>query len=62
MSKNKKKQTNTEEVDPQSLFQQFAPTLHFETPKHSSKNDWFIIGEQVVPVARDAFWETIVKY
>lgn len=62
MSKNKGKQTKLAEVDPQTLFQQFAPTLHFETPKQSSKDNWFIIGEQVVPVARNAFWETIVTY
>lgn len=62
MSKNTKgkKDTKTTEVDPQSLFQQFAPALHFEEPKLSSKDNWYIVGEQVVPVTRDAFWGTIV--
>lgn len=62
MSKNikGKKDTNSPEVDPQTLFQQFAPTLHFEEPKASTKDTWFIVGEQAVPVARDAFWGTIV--
>jgi hypothetical protein len=62
MSKNNKskKEAKSTEVDPQTLFQQFAPTLHFEEPKPSTKDTWFIVGEQVVPVARDPFWGTIV--
>lgn len=48
-------------VDPQSLFQQFAPTLYFEKPKTSPRADWYVIAEQVVPATRDAFWETIVN-
>lgn len=48
-------------IDPQSLFQQFAPALYFEEPKKSPKDDWLIIAEQVVPTAREAFWETIVN-
>lgn len=50
-----------DQVDPQSLFQQFSPTLHFESCKASSKDQYFIVGEQVVPVARDAYWDTIVR-
>lgn len=60
MSKNKRKQTSSVEADPQSLFQQFSPTLYFEKPKPSSRDGWFIIAEQVVPAARMTFWETIV--
>jgi len=47
-------------ADPQSLFQQFAPTLYFEKPKSSLRTDWYVIAVQVVPATRDAFWETIV--
>jgi hypothetical protein len=67
MSKSKKKQDKpavagtAAEVDPQTLFQQFAPALHFTEPKRSTKAEWFIIAEQVVPVAREYFWETIVN-
>lgn len=50
-----------DQKDPQALFQQFSPTLHFETSVPSSKKSWFIIAEQVVPVTRDAFWDTIVR-
>ncbi|KAL9542358.1 hypothetical protein PS6_009838 [Mucor atramentarius] len=49
-------------VDPQSLFQQFAPTLYFEKPKASPQANWYIIAEQVVPATRDAFWETIRRW
>ncbi|KAI9246144.1 hypothetical protein EDC94DRAFT_627560 [Helicostylum pulchrum] len=51
-----------DQVDPQSLFQQFSPTLHFESCKASSKDQYFIVGEQVVPVARDAYWDTIRRW
>ena len=65
MSKQVRKISNgsevTKVVDPQSLFQQFAPALYFEKPEISPKNGWFVIAEQIVPVARDAFWETIVN-
>ncbi|KAI7892223.1 uncharacterized protein EV154DRAFT_562429 [Mucor mucedo] len=64
MSKNTKgkKDTKTTEVDPQTLFQQFSPALHFEEPKASTKDNWYIVAEQVVPVARDAFWGTIRRW
>lgn len=62
MSKNKRKQTGSVEADPQLLFQQFSPTLYFEQPKHSDKEGWFVIGEQTVPAAREAFWETIRRW
>lgn len=65
MSKKARKASNGSEVaevvDPQSLFQQFSPTLYFEKPEISPKNGWFVIAEQIVPVAREAFWETIVN-
>ncbi|KAK4509319.1 uncharacterized protein ATC70_007670 [Mucor velutinosus] len=49
-------------ADPQSLFQQFAPTLYFEKPKSSLRTDWYVIAVQVVPATRDAFWETIRRW
>lgn len=65
MSKKQGKISNASDaavaVDPQSLFQQFAPTLYFEKPETSPKANWYIIAEQVVPATRDAFWETIVN-
>ncbi|CEP13505.1 hypothetical protein [Parasitella parasitica] len=63
MSKNQIKISNeSESVDPQSLFQQFAPSIYFETPKISSKKDWFIMADQVVPATKEAFWETIRRW
>ena len=61
MSKNKGKQTKSTELDPQTLFQQFAPVLYFDIAKPSTRPDWFIIGEQSVPVEQFAFEETVVK-
>jgi hypothetical protein len=51
----------TEVVDPQSLFQQFSPSLYFDSPKASSKADWYILIEQSVPVAEEEFWKTVVS-
>lgn len=65
MSKNKKQQKAAaaaeKEVDPQTLFEQFGPALHFNEPKQSTRAEWFIIAEQVVPVTREYFWETVVS-
>lgn len=48
------------DLDPQSLFSQFSPTLFFDQPV-CTKDDWYILAEQTVPVTIDAFWKTIVK-
>ncbi|KAI9468941.1 MAG: hypothetical protein EXX96DRAFT_589864 [Benjaminiella poitrasii] len=46
-------------IDPQTLFEQFAPSIYFENPKPSLNNEWFIIAEQIVPCGRESFWQTI---
>jgi hypothetical protein len=60
MSKRTEK-TGQEQVDPQSLFNQFDPTRLFENPEPSLKDNWFTVAKVVVPVAREAFWQTIVS-
>ncbi|KAI8641409.1 hypothetical protein BD408DRAFT_418237 [Parasitella parasitica] len=63
MSKSQVKIRNeSEAIDPQSLFQQFAPKIYFEAPKISSKKDWLIMADQVVPVTKEAFWGTIRRW
>jgi hypothetical protein len=60
MSKRTEK-TGKDELDPQSLFEQFEPTRLFENPEPSLKDGWFTVAKVVVPVAREAFWHTIVR-
>ncbi|KAG1377914.1 hypothetical protein G6F60_006700 [Rhizopus arrhizus] len=49
------------DLDPQSLFSQFSPTLFFDQPV-CTKDDWYILAEQTVPVTIDAFWKTIERW
>ncbi|EIE86458.1 hypothetical protein RO3G_11169 [Rhizopus delemar RA 99-880] len=49
------------DLDPQSLFSQFSPTLFFDQPVRT-KDDWYILAEQTVPVTMDAFWKTIERW
>ncbi|KAG1139007.1 hypothetical protein G6F37_010019 [Rhizopus arrhizus] len=49
------------DLDPQSLFSQFSPTLFFDQPVRT-KDDWYILAEQTVPVTIDAFWKTIERW
>ncbi|KAI7898365.1 uncharacterized protein BX663DRAFT_525074 [Cokeromyces recurvatus] len=58
-NKNEVRKRSSDEIDAQKLFEQFAPSLYFENPKVSLKNEWFIIAEQTVPCTRDSFWQTI---
>ncbi|KAI9275724.1 hypothetical protein BDA99DRAFT_475751 [Phascolomyces articulosus] len=65
--------TESEAVDPQSLFLQFAPNLYFDEPKRSndpwiskdtnttSDQDqvWYTVAEQSVPTSIHPFWKTI---
>lgn len=60
MSKHVEK-TGQNQVDPQSLFSQFDPTRLFENPEPSLKENWFTVAKVAVPVAREAFWQTIVR-
>ncbi|KAI8969065.1 hypothetical protein BDF20DRAFT_801674, partial [Mycotypha africana] len=48
--------------DAQSLFQLFSPSLHFEIPKKSTRQGWFVLAEQFVPTSKNAFWQTIRRW
>ncbi|KAI8328403.1 hypothetical protein BD560DRAFT_417228 [Blakeslea trispora] len=50
----------TDDLDPQSLFQQFSPKLYFEEPKIVDER--YVLAEQIVPTSRLEFCKTARRW